>query len=84
MTTTINGSHRAIVPIGQFEKVMLLDIVSTIFLCMMAVGDLDRCEEMGIFELIEEDLGLCTFVDLCKSDFFAMLWERLDQIAKEG
>jgi Na+-transporting NADH:ubiquinone oxidoreductase subunit A len=62
MTTTQNGSPRAMVSIGTFEKVMPLDILPTPLLKALLVEDTDRARELGCLELDEEDLALGSFV----------------------
>ncbi|MDC0720155.1 Na(+)-translocating NADH-quinone reductase subunit A [Nannocystis bainbridge] len=84
LTTTTNGSPRAMVPIGMYERVMPLDILPTFLLRSLLVGDTDRAVELGALELDEEDLALCTFVDPGKSDFGAALRHNLNEIEKEG
>jgi Na+-transporting NADH:ubiquinone oxidoreductase subunit A len=84
MTTTSNGSHRAMVPIGMFERVMPLDIMPTFLLRSLVVGDLETAEKLGCLELAEEDLALCTFVSPGKEDFGKALRRNLDEIWKEG
>ncbi len=84
MTTTTNGSHRAMVPIGMFERVMPLDIMPTFLLRSLAVDDLETAESLGCLELDEEDLALCTFVSAGKEDFGSALRRNLDEIWKEG
>lgn len=83
-TTTTHGSHRAMVPIGMFEKVMPLDILPTFLLRALAVDDLDRAEALGCLELDEEDLSLCVFASPGKNDFAADLRRVLTTIWKEG
>jgi Na+-transporting NADH:ubiquinone oxidoreductase subunit A len=83
-TTTTNGSHRAMVPIGMFERVMPLDIMPTFLLRALCVGDVERAEALGCLELDEEDLALCTFVSPGKEDFGAALRRNLDEMWKEG
>ncbi|MDC0667576.1 Na(+)-translocating NADH-quinone reductase subunit A [Nannocystis radixulma] len=84
LTTTTNGSPRAMVPIGMYERVMPLDILPTFLLRSLLVGDTDRAVQLGALELDEEDLALCTFVDPGKSDFGAVLRQNLNEIEKEG
>lgn len=84
MTTTTNGSERAMVPIGNYERVMPLDIEPTLLLRDLCAGDLDSMSALGALELDPEDLALCTFVCPGKYDFGPMLRECLDQIEKEG
>lgn len=84
MTTTTNGSPRAMVPIGNFERVMPLDILPTMLLRDLAAGDTDSAQQLGALELDEEDLALCTFVCPGKTDYGVLLRDCLTIIEKEG
>jgi Na+-transporting NADH:ubiquinone oxidoreductase subunit A len=84
LTTSTNGSRRAIVPIGVFERVMPLDLMATLLLRALLTGDVDRAEELGCLELDEEDLALCTFVCAGKNDYGPHLRHVLDTLEKEG
>lgn len=83
-TTNAMGSHRAIVPIGMYEKVFPLDIMPTFLLRAISVDDLERAEQLGCLELEEEDLALCTFVCPGKNEYGPMLRSVLTTIEKEG
>jgi Na+-transporting NADH:ubiquinone oxidoreductase subunit A len=83
-TTTTHGSHRAMVPIGMFEKVMPLDMMPTFLLRALVKDDLERAEALGCLELDEEDLSLCTFVSPGKEDYGPALRRTLTTIWKEG
>ncbi|MEM9291148.1 MAG: Na(+)-translocating NADH-quinone reductase subunit A [Acidobacteriota bacterium] len=82
--TSTNGSPRAIVPIGLFEKVMPLDILPTFLLKALVVQDIEYAETLGVLELSEEDLALCTFVSPGKTEFGTYLRDALTTIEKEG
>ncbi len=84
MTTSMNGGERAMVPIGNYEKVMPLDIEPTLLLRDLCAGDTDSAERLGALELDEEDLALCTFVCPGKYEYGELLRECLDKIEKEG
>ncbi len=84
MTTTTNGSVRAMVPIGNFERVMPLDILPTMLLRDICAGDTDGAQQLGALELDEEDLALCTFVCPGKTDYGVILRDCLTTIEKEG
>ena len=84
MTTTTNGSSRAMVPIGNYERVMPLDILPTMLLRDLCAGDTDSAQALGALELDEEDLALCTFVCPGKSDYGVLLRDCLTTIEKEG
>ncbi|MBN1441868.1 MAG: Na(+)-translocating NADH-quinone reductase subunit A [Planctomycetes bacterium] len=83
-TTSTNGSKRAIVPIGMYERVMPLDIQPVFLLKSLVMEDIARAEELGCLELDEEDLALCTFVCPGKIDYAPLLRNNLDLIEKEG
>lgn len=84
LTTSANGSPRAIVPLGVYEAVMPLDLHPTPLIKAMIVGDSDMATQLGCLELDEEDLALCTFADPGKHDFGPILRTNLAQIEKEG
>lgn len=83
-TTSQNGSPRAMVPIGIYEKVMPLDILPTQLLRALLVKDTDLAQALGCLELDEEDLALCTFVCPSKYEYGPILRGNLTQIEKEG
>jgi len=84
LSTSTNGSGRAIIPIGMYESVMPFDLVITYLLRALAVGDVETAEQLGCLELDEEDLALCTFVDAGKSEFGPLLRKNLEIIEREG
>ena len=84
MTTTTNGSDRSMVPIGNYERIMPLDMEPTLLLRDLCAGDTDSAQALGALELDEEDLALCTFVCPGKYEYGALLRECLDTIEKEG
>lgn len=84
MSSSTNGSERAMVPLGQYEMVMPLDILPTQLLRSLIVGDLEMAENLGALELIEEDLALCTYVCVGKYEYGPILRDVLEQMQKEG
>lgn len=84
ITSSQNGSPRAIVPIGAFERVMPLDILPTPLVKALLVKDTDAAQELGCLELLEEDLALCSFVDPGKHDFAKVLRSTLTQVERDG
>jgi len=83
-TTNLNGSPRAMVPLGLYERVMPMDIMPTFLLRALIVGDIERAEELGVLELDEEDLALCTYVCPGKTNYGPILRKNLETIEKEG
>ncbi|MEW7002048.1 hypothetical protein M5585_27075 [Serratia ureilytica] len=83
-STTTNGGERAMVPIGNYERVMPLDILPTLLLRDLLAGDSDSAQALGCLELDEEDLALCTFVCPGKYEYAPVLREVLTKIEQEG
>ncbi len=83
-TSTTGGSDRAMVPIGTYERVVPLDILPTLLLRDLLSGDVDGAQQLGVLELDEEDLALCTFVCPGKYEYGTVLRACLNQIEKEG
>ena len=84
LTTTQNGSPRAMVSIGSFERVMPLDILPTPLLKALLVRDTDGARDLGCLELDEEDLALCTFVCNGKYEYGPHLRRNLYEIEVNG
>ena len=84
MTTNTNGSARAMVPVGAYERVMPLDILPTQLLRALLVGDTQTAQALGCLELVEEDLSLCTYVCPGKYEYGPILRDVLTRIEKEG
>lgn len=84
MSTSTQGSARAMVPIGAYEKIMPLDILPTQLLRALIVGDIESAQNLGALELDEEDLALCSYVCPGKYEYGPILRENLTLIEKEG
>jgi Na+-transporting NADH:ubiquinone oxidoreductase subunit A len=84
LTTTQNGSPRAMVSTGAFESIMPLDVLATPLLKALLVEDTDRAQELGCLELAEEDHALCSFVCNGKHDYGAYLRMNLNEIEVNG
>ncbi len=84
LTTTTNGSVRAMVPIGAYENVMPLNIKATWLLRSLMTLDTDLAQKLGCLELAEEDLALCSFVCAGKIDYGHHLRQALIKIEEEG
>jgi Na+-transporting NADH:ubiquinone oxidoreductase subunit A len=84
LTTTQNGSPRAMVSIGSFEQVMPLDVLPTPLLKALLVRDTDSARDLGCLELDEEDLALCSFVCNGKYQYGVHLRKNLREIEVNG
>lgn len=84
MTTDTNGSPRAMVPIGMYERVNAFDILPTHLLRSLLVGDVEMAEKLGALELDEEDVALFSFVCPGKTNYGLILRSNLERMFKEG
>lgn len=82
LSTSTNGSPRAMVPIGSYERVMPFDMLPTFLLRALITGDDRRAAELGALELDEDDVALCTYVCPGKTDYGPLLRAALDRIEK--
>ncbi|MBD2796241.1 Na(+)-translocating NADH-quinone reductase subunit A [Xenorhabdus sp. 18] len=83
-STTTHGGERSMVPIGNYERVMPLDIMATHLLRDLLAGDSDSAQALGCLELDEEDLALCTYVCPGKYEYGPVLRDVLTKIEQEG
>ncbi|CAI8310183.1 Na(+)-translocating NADH-quinone reductase subunit A [Porticoccaceae bacterium] len=84
MTSSTNGSERAMVPVGGYEDVTALDILPVQLLRSLIVGDTEMAQKLGCLELDEEDVGLYTYVCVGKYEYGGILRDNLTRIEKEG
>jgi Na+-transporting NADH:ubiquinone oxidoreductase subunit A len=84
LTSSQNGSPRAMVSTGSFERVMPIDILPTVLLKALLVRDTDSAQQLGALELDEEDLALCSFVCNGKYNYGPHLRKALDEIEANG
>ena len=83
LTTTAHGAARPMVPTDAYERVMPMDVLPTFLLRALITNDVERAEALGVLELDEEDLALCTFVCAGKFEYGPLLRRMLDHIEKE-
>ena len=84
MTSSTNGSERAMVPVGGYEDVTALDLLPVQLLRSLIVGDTEMAQKLGCLELDEEDVGLYTYVCVGKHEYGGILRDNLTRIEKEG
>ena len=80
LDTNTNGELRAFVQSGVFEKVLPMDIYPTYLFKAILANDYDEMEELGIYELLEEDVALCEFVDVSKNEIQKLLRRGLNML----
>ena len=83
LDTNFHGGQRAFVMTGEYEKVVPMDIYPMQLLKSILVNDIDKMEQLGIYELDEEDLALCEFVCTSKTPVTKILRDGLKAMRKE-
>jgi Na+-transporting NADH:ubiquinone oxidoreductase subunit A len=83
LDTNLNGGERAFVVTNQYEKVLPMDIYPVYLLKAILAEDIDKMEQLGIYEVIEEDLALCEFVCTSKIEVQAILRKGINLMIKE-
>ncbi|MDR1895494.1 MAG: Na(+)-translocating NADH-quinone reductase subunit A [Prevotellaceae bacterium] len=83
LDTNLNGGERAFVVSNQYEKVLPMDIYPVYLLKAIFAENIDKMEQLGIYEVIEEDLALCEFVCTSKIQVQAMLRKGIELMIKE-
>ena len=83
LDTNYHGERRAFVVSGQYEKVFPMDIYPVYLLKACLAQDIDRMEQLGIYEVAPEDMALCEFVCTSKTPVQAILSEGIELMMKE-
>ncbi|MCB0734371.1 MAG: Na(+)-translocating NADH-quinone reductase subunit A [Bacteroidetes bacterium] len=84
VNTNLHGEERAFVVTGQYEKVLPMDIMPVQLLKAILAQDLEAMENLGIYEVIEEDLALCEFVCTSKINVQNIVRDGLTLMESEG
>ena len=82
--TSIGGGDRAIVPISSYEEIIPMDILVTQLLKALVVGDIEMAIDLGMLELVPEDLALCSYVCPSKYDYASILMDNLNNLYSES
>lgn len=78
-----HGDERAFVVTGQYENLLPMDIYPVHLLKAVIARDIDKMEQLGIYEVLEEDLALCEFACTSKIEVQRILREGLDAMLAE-
>lgn len=83
LDTNLHGGHRAFVMTGEYEKVVPMDIYPMQLLKAILSEDIDNMENLGIYEIAEEDFALCEFICPSKMEIQSIVRKGLDLMVKE-
>ena len=81
--SNLNGEERAYVMTGQYEKVLPMDILPVFLIKSIIAEDIDKMEQLGIYEVIEEDMALCEYVCTSKTEVQRILRKGINLMIKE-
>ncbi len=80
----IKGGKRHIIMSGEYDKVLPMDIYGEYLIKAIITGDIDRQEQLGIYEVSPEDFALAEFVDSSKLELQRIVREGLNILRKEN
>jgi len=83
LDTNFHGGNRAYVMSGEYDKVFPMDIYPVQLIKSILVEDIDKMEQLGIYEVDEEDFALCEYVCTSKTEVQSIIRTGLDLMRKE-
>ena len=83
LDANFNGEHRAFVVTEQYEKVIPMDILPVFLLKAILVDDIDKMEQLGLYEVAAEDMAICEYVCTSKTQVQDIMWRGIDLMIKE-
>ena len=83
MDSRINGGERAIVMSGEYDRMLPMDIYAEYLIKAIISFDIDKMEQLGIYEVAPEDFALAEFADTSKLELQQIVRTGLDRMRKE-
>ena len=83
VNTNMNGEERAIVVTGEMEKVFPMNIYPMQLIKECMIGDIEKMEKLGIYEVSPEDFGLIDYSSSSKIEAQTIIRQGLDYIYNE-
>ena len=80
----IKGGERHIIMSGEYDRVLPMDIYAEFLIKAIIAGDIDKMEQLGIYEVSPEDFALAEFVDSSKLELQRIVRSGLDMLRKEN
>jgi len=84
VNTNTHGEERAFVVSGEYEKVLPMDIMPVQLLKSILAQDIESMENLGILEILPEDLALCEFVCSSKIEVQKIVNQGIELMLQEG
>ena len=80
----VKGGERHMIMSGEYDKVLPMDIYGEYLIKAILAEDIDKMEQLGIYEVSPEDFALAEFVDSSKLELQAIVRRGLDMLRKEN
>ena len=84
MDARVKGGERHMIMSGEYDSVLPMDIYGEYLIKAIITGDIDKQEQLGIYEVSPEDFALAEFVDSSKLELQRIVREGLDVLRKEN
>lgn len=84
LDSRIKGGKRHMIMSGEYDKVLPMNIFGEYLIKAIIVGDIDKMEALGIYEVSPEDFALPEFVDSSKLELQSIVRNGLDMLRKEN
>lgn len=79
----VKGGERHMIMSNEYDRVLPMDIMSEYLIKAIIAGDIDRMEQLGIYEVAPEDFALCEFVCSSKMELQRIVRDGLDMLRRE-
>lgn len=79
----LNGGERAIVMAGEYDRMLPMDIYAEFLIKSILAFEIEKMEQLGIYEVAPEDFALCEYADTSKLELQRVVREGLDRMRKE-
>jgi len=84
LDSRVKGGERHMIMSGEYDKVLPMDIYGEYLIKAIIAEDIDRMEQLGIYEVAPEDFALAEFVDSSKLELQKIVRNGLDMLRKEN
>ena len=79
----VKGGERHMIMSNEYDRVLPMDIMPEYLIKAIIAGDIDRMEQLGIYEVAPEDFALCEFVCSSKMELQRIVRDGLDMLRRE-
>ena len=84
LDSRIKGGERHMIMSGEYDKVLPMDIYGEYLIKSIIAEDIDKMEQLGIYEVAPEDFALAEFVDSSKLELQKIVRNGLNMLRKEN